>query len=126
MKRETFQKIRLYHHSSYFNPLPREEGDSLGQGMSGNDSYFNPLPREEGDLLPHLKTGQKQTISIHSLVKRETGRARYTASQARHFNPLPREEGDSRSMMSLSYSLYFNPLPREEGDKFFIELRTIP
>ena len=33
---------------------------------------FNPLPRKEGDSYVFVSALQKQTISIHSLVKRET------------------------------------------------------
>ena len=38
-----------------------------------NAAYFNPLPRKEGDVKMHGQT-VLQDISIHSLVKRETGR----------------------------------------------------
>ena len=35
--------------------------------------YFNPLPRKEGDKKKRSEAGKKSVISIHSLVKRETG-----------------------------------------------------
>ena len=34
--------------------------------------YFNPLPRKEGDLSGRRPVHLERTISIHSLVKRET------------------------------------------------------
>ena len=78
-----------------FNPLPRKEGDAKSTRCSCQAFYFNPLPRKEGDLwsgrawaawfdfnpLPR-KEGDRAgmplitlngSISIHSLVKRETG-----------------------------------------------------
>ena len=63
---------RFYFSSRYFNPLPRKEGDrDLDHANIGTILNFNPLPRKEGDeeLVP---TVTWITISIHSLVKRET------------------------------------------------------
>ena len=51
VKRETLPHAISLSETSYFNPLPRKEGDNgeLGFLRHGND--FNPLPRKEGDLL---------------------------------------------------------------------------
>ncbi len=56
---------------SYFNPLPRKEGDMEQKSLLKEHSDFNPLPRKEGDL--NYSTN---------------GRT------CQHFNPLPRKEGD--------------------------------
>ena len=56
---------------------------------------FNPLPRKEGDG-DAAKSRQEQGISIHSLVKRETPKARACRSVCTDFNPLPRKEGDRK------------------------------
>ena len=81
----------------------------------------------------------QKTISIHSLVKRETLHVWQKVFFRIHFNPLPRKEGDAMLAMWLSlrmsisiHSLVkretgiqgnacsgfddFNPLPRKEGD----------
>ena len=55
---------------------------------------FNPLPRKEGDSAV-LEYGQFSDISIHSLVKRETGLISDGIYAGIDFNPLPRKEGDS-------------------------------
>ena len=39
---------------------------------SASSSYFNPLPRKEGDDADKQLLLQNMDISIHSLVKRET------------------------------------------------------
>ena|GEM_PF-2558798 len=58
--------------ASYFNPLPRKEGDQLPfQNQCSYPAYFNPLPRKEGDL----------NFNRHFLSFVD-------------FNPLPRKEGD--------------------------------
>ena len=58
--------------ASYFNPLPRKEGDQLPfQNQCSYPAYFNPLPRKEGDRFKPLRS-VNHVISIHSLVKRET------------------------------------------------------
>ena len=36
--------------------------------------HFNPLPRKEGDVVQYTYCEDGIDISIHSLVKRETGR----------------------------------------------------
>ena len=78
------------------------------------------------------------TISIHSLVKRETYFGDKIQTAASNFNPLPRKEGDAIDTLdgkSASISIHslvkretimkrygknflknFNPLPRKEGD----------
>ena len=77
-------------------------------------------------------------ISIHSLVKRETGLQIVCRLAISNFNPLPRKEGDcKKAVQSLGFAISihslvkretdtlptgvggccdFNPLPRKEGD----------
>ena len=66
------QKFTMTLQSLDFNPLPRKEGDCIHRAVNDDGVYFNPLPRKEGDVLIQMETRQKQIISIHSLVKRET------------------------------------------------------
>ena len=49
VKRET--AILPYHSlkNSYFNPLPRKEGDDFSESGTNQSEHFNPLPRKEGD-----------------------------------------------------------------------------
>ena len=56
---------------SYFNPLPRKEGDPSRTDLHRAVGDFNPLPRKEGDNI-FLYSRLSCAISIHSLVKRET------------------------------------------------------
>ena len=58
-----------------------------------------------------------RSISIHSLVKRETKRHATTHPGGGDFNPLPRKEGDCQHLFWHAFPFYFNPLPRKEGDK---------
>ena len=81
----------------HFNPLPRKEGDLRDSGILGTKIDFNPLPRKEGDANAKEFTRQYMDISIHSLVKRETGGHDNINRFERNFNPLPRKEGDSKS-----------------------------
>ena len=55
---------------------------------------FNPLPRKEGDFAEKPEFTPEELISIHSLVKRETGFYWVTSVSHVNFNPLPRKEGD--------------------------------
>ena len=55
----------------HFNPLPRKEGDATQQRVLQAAADFNPLPRKEGDVL-ECRFARLISISIHSLVKRET------------------------------------------------------
>ena len=57
----------------YFNPRPREEGDTGYSFFAVRACHFNPRPREEGDATPDANT-------IRGI----------------DFNPRPREEGDKR------------------------------
>ena len=57
--------------SFYFNPRPREEGDSFHCLYYTVLLYFNPRPREEGDM--RFISADKNSF---------------------YFNPRPREEGD--------------------------------
>ena len=64
--------FNYYGESLYnFNPRPREEGDVSCGIMSFSRRYFNPRPREEGDIKYSEPTIRK-SISIHALVKRAT------------------------------------------------------
>ena len=56
--------------------------------------HFNPLPRKEGDPEEFDWADFYGSISIHSLVKRETPASRPPNQSKTHFNPLPRKEGD--------------------------------
>ena len=49
---------------------------------------FNPLPRKEGDSV-NLGAIKDKKISIHSLVKRETGRTGCLSGQAHEFQSTP-------------------------------------
>ena len=60
-------------------------------------------------------------ISIHSLVKRETGIQGNACSGFDDFNPLPRKEGDDSIVLDGNFSGHFNPLPRKEGDAGTVE-----
>ena len=57
--------------------------------------YFNPLPRKEGDGFACSTISSKCSISIHSLVKRETDNITKNFLYFKDFNPLPRKEGDT-------------------------------
>ena len=72
----------------YFNPRPREEGDTKGFFMATLKKDFNPRPREEGDY-NHVAAvpGQK------------------------HFNPRPREEGDVLADFLYIDSILFQSTP---------------
>ena len=78
---------------SYFNPLPRKEGDQRNSSRLRRCTDFNPLPRKEGDTKSKEAARQK-AISIHSLVKRETLVFMPEMPPEMDFNPLPRKEGD--------------------------------
>ena len=57
-------------------------------------------------------------ISIHSLVKRETSILKNVNTVFNYFNPLPRKEGDGGTVSRvINVSADFNPLPRKEGDR---------
>ena len=58
----------------------------------------------------------RMSISIHSLVKRETDNEFVIAVIGYNFNPLPRKEGDEMPLSCIGWSRNFNPLPRKEGD----------
>ena len=79
VKRATKKVLPLLLSLCYFNPRPREEGDSFHCLYYTVSLYFNPRPREEGDVL----------IMVYSYVPHD-------------FNPRPREEGDT--VMSVAFS----------------------
>ena len=96
--------------NDYFNPLPRKEGDYYLRGKQQDSLWhFNPLPRKEGDVLSYHKK-DSHSITIHSLVKRETSAA--TAGRlTEHFNPLPRKEGDAVGKMADYQIILFQSTP---------------
>ena len=49
MKRATVRLLKDNRREPYFNPRPREEGDSRLLAVRLSRRYFNPRPREEGD-----------------------------------------------------------------------------
>ena len=49
VKRATVFRYRQGTQELYFNPRPREEGDSFKNPLPILPRYFNPRPREEGD-----------------------------------------------------------------------------
>ena len=78
VKRETAVVPRTYYCIDNFNPLPRKEGDGIQSIIfSRQRFYFNPLPRKEGDSLLSCVWEDAFSISIHSLVKRETADIRF-------------------------------------------------
>ena len=72
----------------YFNPRPREEGDCCSSISDGAREYFNPRPREEGDDATSGTLGNRQSISIHALVKRATAGAEF-AKHSEIFQSTP-------------------------------------
>ena len=77
--------------------------------------YFNPRPREEGDTVCAYII-IKLNISIHALVKRATLCWISSMLKLQDFNPRPREEGDCGNFVKIRHANDFNPRPREEGD----------
>ena len=77
---------------------------------------FNPLPRKEGDEKEVHCYKLFCSISIHSLVKRETTALLEPDAAELNFNPLPRKEGDRKERSYKTGVVHFNPLPRKEGD----------
>ena len=122
MKRATLGEGKTPLFASYFNPRPREEGDSLNSATVSVGVDFNPRPREEGDQSA-LDGGLCLWISIHALVKRATNNGVIIYNNYLHFNPRPREEGDWQLQCRYEHWLYFNPRPREEGDAYVGLLR---
>ena len=51
------------------------------------------------------------SISIHSLVKRETAPLNASIAQLSHFNPLPRKEGDRLRLRQTENRLRFQSTP---------------
>ena len=138
VKRATSHKRKPPSKADYFNPRPREEGDSFHCLYYNVPLYFNPRPREEGDLVFYhllyntlisihalvkratciIKVLSKSLqISIHALVKRATVSSACVKCLSLNFNPRPREEGDTLLTSAQMIALHFNPRPREEGDE---------
>ena len=80
-----------------FNPLPRKEGDNQAVSANMQQDDFNPLPRKEGDGSRVSSYAVLASISIHSLVKRETPLLAGAWAAPTDFNPLPRKEGDQKT-----------------------------
>ena len=75
---------------------------------------FNPLPRKEGDEMGS-KTKFSASISIRSLVKRETTGYRWLGDETKDFNPLPRKEGDYNiDDVNETYSISIRSLVKRE------------
>ena len=74
VKRETHKIHCDREKTKYFNPLPRKEEDGMSALIGYLPEHFNPLPRKEGDVVQYTYCEDGIDISIHSLVKRETGR----------------------------------------------------
>ena len=72
VKRETVKYCGQRPLTGYFNPLPRKEGDRNRNASGIGKTDFNPLPRKEGDRAKIRFFHLFFSISIHSLVKRET------------------------------------------------------
>ena len=51
VKRATCSCRLFIYRFFYFNPRPREEGDTMLKLYAKTTKYFNPRPREEGDRL---------------------------------------------------------------------------
>ena len=51
VKRETCSEPESGTSGSYFNPLPRKEGDNVDDDTDKRNFNFNPLPRKEGDRI---------------------------------------------------------------------------
>ena len=116
MKRATVYVYYLIAVLFYFNPRPREEGDS-GQDTQISRLFvnFNPRPREEGDQGAVIAT-RNSPISIHALVKRATvTHAQLTLGVVISIHALVKR-ATIRLMSAERNSFYFNPRPREEGD----------
>ena len=93
VKRATSFCIPVLFHVGYFNPRPREEGDS---------SHFRQLVKYLISIHALVKRATqsctcplyKGRISIHALVKRATSYLIGLSRGQADFNPRPREEGD--------------------------------
>ena len=73
----------------YFNPRPREKGDSCGYRLCLTSlSDFNPRPREKGDIL-----GAQNGDTIV------------------YFNPRPREKGDKSPAVLTAPRVLFQSTP---------------
>ena len=101
----------------YFNPRPREEGDTKFIIKLYTILNFNPRPREEGDV-QSLQEELSEDISIHALVKRATLYHNLSFSNACiSIHALVKRATQGQRVRQLRRS-YFNPRPREEGDLY--------
>ena len=101
----------------HFNPLPRKEGDfglAVRSCFACSISIHSLVKREtriNNLIIVKLK------ISIHSLVKRET--ADSDSEKSDYFfisiHSLVKRETDCE-VSAVGSGFYFNPLPRKEGD----------
>ena len=123
----------------YFNPRPREEGDSYSKTLYFQTNLFQSTPSWRGRLrllltlsmlitfqsTPSWRGRQKTTcsksqavkISIHALVKRATTNSVFNCDiNSISIHALVKR---ATSFHCLYYTapLYFNPRPREEGDQ---------
>ena len=86
---------------------------------SNKISIHSLVKRETGSAQSAF---HRTDISIHSLVKRETTPEIAESRLPEDFNPLPRKEGDWCCMHCLKAGMNFNPLPRKEGDSWTSEI----
>ena len=89
VKRATHYHSMLRFRLRYFNPRPREEGDTAGHGKGSRIGNFNPRPREEGDVQPRFCAVLLYVISIHALVKRATLRHSFILLIRARFQSTP-------------------------------------
>ena len=73
--------------------------------------HFNPLPRKEGDPEEFDWADFYGSISIHSLVKRETAEIAKRTTENGDFNPLPRKEGDIFGIITIIQIAGFQSTP---------------
>ena len=79
-----------------FNPRPREGGDDTPKAKTSYSINFNPRPREGGDLHHPAARYPWSAISIHAPVRGATTLSDTHRAGRRNFNPRPREGGDRR------------------------------
>ena len=103
---------------SYFNPLPRKEGDILSIRFIFYIVNFNPLPRKEGDPL-NVPNAVPASISIHSLVKRETtGALGFTEHKHISIHSLvKRETGTTKNILNTMAISIHSLVKRETAAK---------
>ena len=105
-----------------FNPLPRKEGDTKSKEAARQKSIsIHSLVKRETTLCDGSQCGS--AISIHSLVKRETPAVQtYIERLEISIHSLVKRETKSGTT-TATVKNDFNPLPRKEGDNIFLYSR---